>query len=219
MAISRFSAVAGTAGANFSIDVGAVDNNRFMVVALAEEDPTSPITAVTVGGNSMTQVPISPAENPSGNGTWISMWTIDEAGLDTLSGSQTVAVAGDNSGMGDAAMVFYGVDQTVGIFDSGLDEASTATPWTAILSCAANGAVVGMWAHGDQNFDWTSFTSPLANSVTPVVTSAFSRMNWGIESSAQTDKSYVGAATSASVRGAVIVISLSEYKERRIFIT
>ena len=207
MAITR-EYTAGATGTSCTLNIGTAGNNR-LVVVFTNDESTNQLTGVTVDGKSCTK--IAHAAN-SVSGTNISeMWYILEATLGSSNGSVTVAITGGDTGYGVHAATFYGVDQAAPgeyqIEDQAVDPASTIS--IENQDCPANGLVCMVAGHGLTDA-FSSWTSPLTTIDTSNPTSAIMASGSGIESSAQSNKTYVCTFAASFNRGSGITASWSE---------
>jgi len=221
MAITRYSTGTQTGGSDMTLDIGVADNNRLVVVSYARVfDSDVSLSACTVDGKSMTELATnSPALDIGGAGMNVDMWLIWEATLGASAGSVTVAATGDTSAGAYSAMVFYGVDQTVKVLDSNKMETVTGTTITVTsIDVSAKGAVIGSFGW-ESDTTVSSYTSPLAGEVLIAPTFGDMAMVWGIETSAQSAKSYSTVLNASSGDTACIVISVDSAFVRRVFVT
>ena len=187
-----YSTTAGADAANFSLNIGSAGTNRLVTVHLGCEIATLiAVTAVTVDGKSCTL--IHDIVNTIGAGNAQQMWYIDEDGLGSSNGTVTVAFTGTITACRTQAMVHTGVKPGAP-YDSGFDNTSGAVGSVTVngIDCPANGLVVGGWGQGElAPGAINTVTSPHVQRFIQVPTSATLAGTSGVESSAQTNKTYV----------------------------
>ena len=205
-------------GANFNLDIGTAGTNRLVTVHIGDERNTLiGITGVTVDGKSMTK--LHDIVNTIGAGNAQQFWYINESALGSSNGTVTIAFTGTwDTGHRADAMLHTGVaDQAP--TDSGFDNTSGAVNTITVnnIDCPANGLVVFGGGQGQASPGAIqSITSPLVNRFITVPSSATLAGNSGIESSAQTNKTYVLTWTNADqFRGTGIVATWPEFVEEK----
>ncbi len=213
MAIVFQRAVAST-GQSLSIDVGAQDNDRLLIIQVGDESIQTDdvgVSQVTVDGKNAT-LQLSKT-NPDGIGNHQELWTMNESQLGTSTGTVTVAGAGVDTGSAVRAYLWYGVDQNDIPHDSDFDDVAVAPTTPDInLDVPANGMV--FYGAGNGSSGGTSgWTSPLTERVdgaTSPPSSAVLGGAEGIETSAQTGKLYSVTVGTGTLRSTGLGLSFSE---------
>lgn len=199
-----FVGAGGGSGTSFSFDIGTPGTDRLVVVVADDESSGSSLSDVTVDGNSCNKV--TEADNPSGAGNHQEMWYCDEDDLGTSSGLVTVAIVGGNFGWASHAHLYTGVSQT-GPSDIEIEDAAVgvSTIEVEFVTVPAGGVVVFGAAHGSAG-SFVGWTSPLLERTEgPDPSSSVLATASEVESSSQTDKTYIATASSSFNRGTGIV--------------
>lgn len=196
----------GVTGTFFSFDIGSPATGRLVVVFADDESTGTSLTDVTVDSNSCNLV--TEADNPSGTGNHQEMWYCDEDELGSSGGLVTIAIMGGDSGWGVHAHLHTGVSQT-GPTDIELNDtaAGVSTIEVANVTTPAAGLVVFGAGHGLAG-TFVGWTPPLAERTDfpdPTPMSARLGTASGIESSPQTNKTYIATTSSPFNRGTGIV--------------
>ncbi len=202
--IPAFIRSGGATGTSFSMDIGSAGTNRLVVVIAGDESTGTSLTDVTVDSKSCNKV--TEADNPTGAGNHQEMWYCDEDDLGSSAGSVTIAIVGGDAGWGVHGHLYIDVDQT-GPAGSWVEEAATgvATIEVELVDVPADGLVVMGAGHGSSG-TFTSWTSPLEERTDgPNPSSAVLATASEVESSAQTDKTYIATASGNFNRGSGIV--------------
>jgi len=200
----------GVAGTSFSLDIGSPGNNRLVVITSDVESSGTNLTGATVDGDACNLV--VRADNSNGIGNHQEMWYCDEDDFGSSSGSVTVAITGGSASWGTHAQVFTGVSQD-GPLDSGIDETSAGITTITVtgIDVSEDGLVVAGWAEGTQGLSINSQTSPLSTILNgPDPSSADLFSSSGIESSAQSSKTYSVTLSGSHNRATGIVASWDE---------
>jgi hypothetical protein len=195
----------GGTGTSFLFDIGTPGTDRLVVLIADDESAGYNLTGVTVDGKSCNLVAI--AENTVTGQNHQEMWYCDEDDLGASSGPVTVAItAGAGTGWTLHAHLYTGVHQG-GPTDFGIDNTSVDTTVTVSgIDVPANGLAVMGAAEGTQNCVVNTWTSPLEERTnSPDPSSADLITASGIESSAQTNKTYVATFNCNFNRGTGIV--------------
>jgi len=192
MAIS-YVRTSGAAGVNFSFDIGTAGTDRLVTVHIGDERGTLiGITGVTVDGKSMTK--LHDIVNTIGAGNAQQFWYITETALGASNGTVTVAFTGTwDTGHRADAMLHTGVADGAP-YDSGYDNTSGAINTITVtgIDCPLNGIAVAGWGHGQQAIGPAgSTTSPQIDRYEVSYSSAEFCGSSGVETSAQTNKTYV----------------------------
>jgi hypothetical protein len=194
----------GSTGTSHSIDIGSPDNNRLVVVIACDESSGTSLTNVTVDGNDCNKA--GEADNPSLSGSHQELWYILEAGLGSSSGTVTVACSGGDAGWATHVLVYYGVDQSAP-YDLEIEEAVTNGTTISVENVSSSdgsivifGAAQGL---GGLTPGWTSPLSVRTNGPDP--SEADLATASGVETSGQTDKTYVCTWSGTFNRGTGIV--------------
>ena len=199
----RAGSVTGTSLTNF--DIGSAGTQRLVVVIADDETAVTNLTGVTVDTKACSLV--TRANNTDSAGNHQEMWYCDESDLGTSSGLVTVAIAGGDTGWGTHVHLYTGVSQS-GPTDWGIDETSVGLTTATVpgIDVPANGLVVMGAGHGDSDAIST-WTSPLAERGAPSAnpSSAVLVSASAVETSAQTNKTYVATFVSAYNRATGIV--------------
>ena len=213
-----YSTTAGANGANFSLNIGTAGTNRLVTVHIGDEQASLiGITGVSVDGKACTL--LHNIVNTIGAGNAQQFWYITESGLGSSNGTVTVSFTGTwDTGHRADAMVHTGVaDQAP--TDSGFDNTSGAINTITVtgIDCPANGLVVFGGGQGSASPGAIqSLTSPLVNRFITTPSSATLAGNSGVESSEQTNKTYVLTWTNADqFRGTGIVGTWPEFAEKK----
>jgi len=213
---ATFEAANATGGSlSTTVNIGTADTNRLVAVfAGSENDSGISLAGVTVDGKSC--VSVAQAYNTNGVGNRTELWYCDESDLGSSNGTVTVAITGSGltaSYWAVHAIVYTGVSQS-GPKDNGIDESSvTPTDTTSIsgIDVSAGGVVV-MGAHnGSGGISVSSYTSPLTERTTADPNSADGVTASGVESSAQTSKTYTATWASAPNRSSGVVASWDNF--------
>ena len=194
----------GATGTSTTLDIGSASTNRLVVVMADDESIGTNLTGATVDGKACTLV--TRADNPEGGGNHLEMWYCDEDNLGSSNGTVTVAITGGDASWAVHAHLYTGVSQS-GPSDSGIDNTSVGGTTVTVngIDVPQNGLAV-MGAGNGQSGTWNSWTSPLTErSDGPNPTSAVFGTASAIETSAQTNKTYVATASTTINRGAGIV--------------
>jgi len=195
-------------GTSVSFDIGTAGTDRLVAVFIADETTTDPITAVTVDGKNCTIV--DKGTNVSIPGNHQELWYIDETGLGSSNGTVTVAITGGDTGWMIGPMLFTGCAGGTPT-DSGKNTTATSTtiPVTNI-DCSANGLVVACFSHARSSKTMSGQTSPLTE-VQEYDNSVFDTcLCHGVESSAQTNKTYTVTLTGSGFANTGIVATWDE---------
>jgi hypothetical protein len=191
-----------TAGSlSTTLDIGTAGTNRLVTVyAMTEADAASALSSVTVDSKSCTLV--QAAHNTEGLGNRTELWYADESDLGSSNGTVTITIAGTGltaSRWATHAQLFTGIVQS-GPNDSGVDTTSVSLTTATVtnINVSAGGIVTMGGANGTQGRTAT-YTSPLTQTSIADPSSADGVTAEGIESSAQTNKSYVITWSGAAV--------------------
>ncbi len=178
---------------SMSVDIGSAGNNRLIVIQIGDESTgTDDVALGTVTVDSKSATLRLAKTNPDGAGNLQEFWTIDEAALGASAGTVTIAFTGLDSGVGKRVLVHYGVDSGVPTDTDFNDTAIAPTTPDISLDVVANGLVVYGGGNGSSggSSGWTSpLTERIDGGTNPPV-SAVLGIAEGIETSAQTAKTY-----------------------------
>jgi hypothetical protein len=196
----------------FPFDIGTAGTDRLVVIIADVENAgagadLSNVTVNTKGCNH-----IVTADNPNGFGNHQELWYCDEDDLGASSGSVQVAITSGITGWAVHTHLYTGVDQG-GPADFGIDNTSVSTDTVIVpgIDVPADGLVVMGAAEGTQNLTLTTWTSPLVERTnSPDPSSADLMTASGIESSAQTNKTYTATFSAPHNRATGIVASWAE---------
>ena len=200
-------------GASFSFDIGTPGTNRLVVVTAGVEVSGTNLSGVTVDGKACHH--IATAENTSNGYNHQEMWYCDEDDLGSSSGAVTVAIQGGSTNWGVHAHLYTRVDQS-GPVDFGIDNTSINTTTVTVngIDVPANGLVVmgaGENMEEEDALTVSSWTSPLVQRQSqpghPFSADLMSAS--GIETSAQTNKTYTATFSKTFTRGTGIVASFA----------
>ncbi len=194
----------GTTGTSFSMDIGSVGTDRLVVIVLGNEGSEQPSTQASVDGKNCNLV--VKAHNTVGLDNHQEMWYCDEDDLGSSSGTVTVSFTSGDGGWAIHAHLYTGAGQS-GPTDSEIDETSASTNTITVtgIDVPANGLVV-MGAGQGSSGSASSWTSPLTERTDgPDPSSAVLATASAIESSAQTNKTYVCTMSVSFNRGTGIV--------------
>lgn len=200
----------GVTGTSFSMNIGEPSTNRLVAVFADDESNGNNLTAVTVDGKNCQKVGV--ADNTNGIGNHQELWYCDEDDLGSSSGTVTIAIAGGDAGWGIHAHVYTGVSQD-GPTDWGIDQSSAGISTITVnnIDVPLDGLVVAGWAEGTGGLTINSQTSPLATRLdAPVASSTDFFTSDGIETSAQSGKTYSVTLSGNHNRGTGIVASWEE---------
>ena len=189
MAIS-YQRVASSSGTSVTVDVGAAGNDRLLVCYMCDEsEPGASFQGtVSVDGKSFTQQVV--VETTDGPGQHHELHTIDESGLGSTNGSQTVSYSGGDSGWTIIVEVWYGVANDT-MYDSGSNTGvGSSTITVSNIDCPAGGLASMGAGHGETSASATGWTSPLTERADLNGSGHSGASASGVESSAQTNKSY-----------------------------
>lgn len=194
----------GNGDTSMTLDIGSAGTDRLVVVFLGNEGTQQPDTQVTVDGNNC--ILVIKAHNTVGADNHQEMWYCDEDDLGSSSSSVAIAFSNGDSGWAIHAHLYTGVSQS-GPSDFGIDDTSVDTTITVTgIDVPANGLVVMGAGEGSGGMNVTSWTSPLIQRTDgPDPSSADLMTASGIESSVQTNKTYVATFSGNFNRGTGIV--------------
>ncbi|MBN1694075.1 hypothetical protein JW879_01585 [candidate division WOR-3 bacterium] len=200
----EFQRASGSTGASHSIDIGSPGNNRLVVVVASDENTGTSLTNVTVDGNDCTKA--GEADNSSDVGNHQELWYILESGLGSSSGTVNVAISGGDGEWATHVHVYYGVEQS-GPLDFEIEEAVINGNTISVENVSSSDGSVVIFGAGEGTGGLTpSWTSPLSVRTNgPDPSSADLATASGIESSGQTDKTYVCTWSGNFNRGTGIV--------------
>jgi len=200
-------------GQSVSIDIGAAGNDRLLIVQYGDESLGT--DDVAMGGT-----PVVDAKNftlrlaktnPDGIGNQQEFWTHDEASLGASNGVLTVSGGGVDASSGIRVELWYGIDSGVPT-DTGFDDTTIAPTDSSItMDCPANGIVVLGYGNGN-SFSSSGWTSPLIERIdaaTNPPASAGLGYASGIETSAQTAKTYTATGT-VTLRSTMLGMAFAE---------
>ena len=184
---------AGSLGVNFSFDIGTAGTDRLVTIIIGDEQASLiGITGVTVDGKTCTK--LHDIVNTIGAGNAQQFWYITESTLGASAGSVTVAFTGTwDTGHRAQAMLHTGVTNGAP-YDSGYDNTSGAISTLTVpnINCPANGLVVAGWGQGyGAPGSINNITSPHTQRFIEAPSSATLAGSSGIETAAQTNKTYV----------------------------
>jgi len=204
--IPNFVRSGGIQGTSFSFDIGSAGTDRLVVVIAGDEhtDRTD-LTGVTVDDKSCNWVATAHNEQTATRNHQ-EMWYCDEANLGSSNGTVTVAITGGASDWGLHAHLYTDVSQA-GPTGSWIDDTSNATNTVTVnlVDVPADGLVVMSAGHGSSD-SISLWTSPLIQRQNgPDPNSARLAEASAVESSAQTDKTYVATWSGNFNRGTGIV--------------
>ena len=196
----------GTTGTSFSFNIGSAGAERLVVIIAGDESSGINLSNVTVDGKSCTFITI--AENTVTGQNHQEMWYCDEGNLGSSNGSVTIAITGTgvDSSWAIHAHLYTGVYQN-GYSDYGIDDTSVNTTVTVTgINVPIDGLVVMGAGEGSGGMSVDSWTSPLIERTNgPDPSSADLMTASAIESSAQTNKTYVATFNGDFNRGTGIV--------------
>ena len=198
----------GTGGStSTTLDIGSTGTNR-LVVVIAGLEGTANLTGATVDGKACLLARV--ATNPNGLGNRTEMWYCDEDNLGPSNGTVTVAIQGGSAAWAVHALLFTGASQS-GPTDTSVDTTSvtptTTTTMPGMDVPAGGGIVIGV-GNGTQGLTVNSWTSPVATRFSAAdPTSADLVSASGIESSAQTNKTYQATWSVAPNRSSGVAAS------------
>jgi len=203
-------AAVGTGSLTF--DIGAAGNNRLVVIQNGDESTgTDDVFIGTVTVDTKSATGRLAKTNPDGAGNVQEFYTIDEAALGSSNGSVTIAWTGLDTGWGKRAALWYGVDSGVPTDTAFNDTAIGPTTPDIVMSVPANGlAVYGAGNGSSGGTDtWTSPLTERIDGATLPPASAVLGLAEGIETSAQTDKTYA-CAIGATLRSTGLGMAFAE---------
>jgi hypothetical protein len=201
----EFQRASGSTGTSHNIDIGSPGNNRLVVVIACDESSDISLTNVTVDGNNC--IKAGEADNPSGSGNHQELWYILESALGSSSGTVNVACTGGDAGWAAHVHVYYGVDQSAP-YDFEIEEAVASGNTISVenVSSSDGSVVIFGAAQGMGGRTAASWTSPLSvRTDGPDPSEADLATASGVESSGQTDKTYVCTWSAFLNRGTGIV--------------
>jgi len=172
MAVSLLDAwvLTSTGGGSLGSRTASAGTDRLLVYVAAEESGSREPTAVTYGGQSMTQAVIQ----QTGGGFPVSgsIWYLNDAGIQAASGTSfgvTFDQVTHNGQFRAGTAVFEGVDQTSPIvdFDSSLDDTTGNTTTAADLTLTTDDDGYAVWLFAEStsgasvDATWTGITEQL----------------------------------------------------------
>jgi len=200
----EFQRASGSTGLSHSIDIGSAGNNRLVVVIAVDESTGTSLTNVTVDGKNCTKA--GEADNPDSLGNHQELWYILEETLGSSNGTVTVTCTGGDAGWATHVHVYYGVNQSTP-YDFEVEEAIVGGTTISVENVSSlNGSVVIFSAcqgTGGLTPSWTSPLTVRTNGPDPSSTDLATASN--IESTGQTNKTYVCTWNAAFNRGTGIV--------------
>jgi hypothetical protein len=201
----EFQRASGSAGTSHSINIGSPGNNRLVVVIACDESSGTNLTNVTVDGKTCTKA--GEANNPSGLGSHQELWYILESGLGSSGGTVTVSCTGGDAGWATHVHVYYGVDQSAP-FDFEIEGAAVNRNTISVENVSSSDGSVVIFGAGEGTGGLTpSWTSPLSvrtDGPDPADGADLATAS-GIETSGQTNKTYVCTWSANFNRGTGIV--------------
>jgi len=201
----EFQRASGSTGTSHNIDIGSPGNNRLVVVIACDESSGTSLTNVTVDGNTCTKA--GEANNTDGLGSHQELWYILESTLGSSNGIVNVTLSGGDGGWATHVHVYYGVDQSAPL-DFEIEEAVVIGTEISVENVSSSDGSVVIFGAGQGMGGRTaaSWTSPLSvRTDGPDPTGADLATASGIESSGQTDKTYVCTWSAFLNRGTGIV--------------
>ena len=202
---ARYVRSGGVTGTSFSLDIGSAGTDRVVMVFAGDESTGTNLTGATVDGKACNLV--TRADNANGLGNHQELWYCDEDDLGASNGSVTVAITGGDASWGTHAHLYTGAGQT-GPTDVGIDQTSASVTTVTVtgIDVPQNGLVVMGAGQGQGGLTVNAWTSPLVERQNgPDPTSADLIEASGIETTAQTNKSYVATFSATFNRGTGIV--------------
>ncbi|MFC1648667.1 PA14 domain-containing protein, partial [Nanoarchaeota archaeon] len=196
----------GVTGVSFAFDIDT-PNDRLVVIFAGVESTGTSLTGVTVDSNPCNLVVV--ADNPTDAGNHQELWYCDEDDLGASSESVTVAITGGGATWGVHAHLYTGVSQS-GYNDVGIDNTSAAVNTITVngIDVVEDGLVVAGWGEGTGGLTISTQTSPLTTQQDgPDPSSADLFTSYGVESAAQSSKTYSVTLSGAHNRATGIVAS------------
>lgn len=206
-----FQTASGSAGTSHSIDVGVPGNNRLVIAIFGDESTSGSVFtgSFTVNSNTFTQALVS--DNPDGIGNHLEFHTIDERGLGSTSGTQTVSYSGGDAGSAVHVLVFYGVKSET-LIDSDIEDTVIGFPVICENITTNNNSLVVFAAGNGSGGTASNFTGPLTIRTNgPNPSSAVLATASGIEISRVTNKSYQCDLGEGTLRSTGIVAVFDQY--------
>lgn len=142
-------------------------SNRALFYAISARQPSGSVTAVTYGGQSMTQVRTAFTTGPGADMN-ASLWVINETGIAAASGTSFAITGGAGSQYRAFAASYENAEQTTLPKASALDEdTSSAAPDTAALATDDGGYAFGFVANASNSSSdvtWSNVTEDIEES-------------------------------------------------------
>lgn len=142
-------------------------DNRALFYAISARQPSGSVTAVTYGGQSMTQIRTA-FTNGGGADMNASLWVLNESGIDAAANSNFAITGGGGSQYRAFAASYENVDQTTLPKASSLDEdTSNSAPNTAPLATDDGGYAFGLVANASNSSSdvtWSNVTEDIEES-------------------------------------------------------
>jgi len=199
-----FQRASGSTGLSHSIDIGSAGNDRLVVVIACDESSGMSLSNVTVDGNTCTKA--GEADNPSISGNHQELWYILEAGLGSSNGTVNVTCTGGDAGWATHVHVYYGVNQSAP-YDFEVEEAVVNGTTISVENVSSSDGSVVIFSAGQGmgglTPGWTSPLSVRTNGPDPSAADLATASD--IESTGQTDKTYVCTWNAIFNRGTGIV--------------
>ena len=196
---------------NGTLDIGSDATNRYIVVTATDlrtgTNGSAELSGVTVDGKALNFY--QSRQNSSGT-MWTEVWIGDESEIGGSSGSVTISVTGEDSGWSFSATVFDGRAQALPS-DSGTCDTNVGGLCSITGIDAPEDAYVFMGGGQNNGADTVAFTSPLtAAFADSVYTSVEYFAAYGVETSAQTNKTYSATWSGAGRRKSAILLVIDE---------
>jgi len=197
----EFQRASGSTGLSHSIDIGSAGNNRLVVVIACDESSGTNLSNVTVDGKNCTRA--GRANNPGfPAGSHQELWYILESTLGSSAGTVTVICTGGDAGWATHVLVFYGVNQSTP-YDFEVEQAVANGTQISIENVSSLDSSVVIFSASNGTAGLTpSWTSPLSVRTNgPDPSGADLATASGIESTGQTNKTYVCTWSATFNRG------------------
>jgi hypothetical protein len=200
----EFQRASGSTGTSHNIDIGSPGSNRLVVVIVSDESSGTNLSNVTVDGKNCTRAGI--ANNTGGAGLHQELWYILESTLGSSAGNVTVTCSGGDAGWATHVLVFYGVEQSTP-YDFEIEQAAAFSTGISVENVSSSDSSVVIFSASNGTAGLTpSWTSPLSVRTNgPDPTGADLATASGIETSGQTNKTYVCTWSAIFNRGTGIV--------------
>jgi len=211
MAVPVFQRASGSTGTSHTIDIGVAGNNRLVAVFMGDESTPGDTFQgdVTVDGKLCNKIAV--ADNPDGAGSHLELHAIDESALGASNGSVTVSYSGGDIDWAIHVIVYYGVQNDT-VVDVDKEDVVVGN-LVSVENINSNAySLVIMGANNGSSGAISGWTSPLVQRTEgPHPLSAIMGTASGLETTAQTNKTYSVNCGTAALRSTGIVAVFDRY--------